>query len=179
MFVTFCHKNDLNLCNLCELLIFDDRTISVLAPKQSNAHCTKFTFCVQSWQAMPELQSPRYDFNVVWLPDGRIFAIGGFSGAHLRSVEMLVRNWAFSGLTETSWRHITPMKSPRSDFAVVVWRDVVLVAGGNSETIELLTPPALSEPRARGQWTEIRLIESPLCGCTGALSDGNILIFGA
>jgi len=128
---------------------------------------------------MPPMETARRDFQVVWLPDGRIFAMGGWD---LNSVETLHREWAFDGETTGQWRRCSPMLKARADFAAVVLQgDVVLVAGGDSSTVELFTPPPAADgPRALGQWTSLQPasgFQSVFSSFTGVFSDGVVFIF--
>lgn len=128
---------------------------------------------------MPSLCMSRSSFQVIWLPDGAIFAIGG-NGTN--TVEMLVREWGYDGNTSTAWRQVASMLNNRSSFAaIVVCENRILVAGGygNNESVELFTPPKVSERYANGQWTAIELKTSiPESACSGIIADGIVLIFG-
>jgi len=136
--------------------------------------CELFQPARRRWISMPPMKTKRAFFQVVWLPDGRIFAMGGASN----SVEMLHREWTFDGETTDQWRRCNPMRNARTNFsAVVLHGDVVLVAGVKS--VELFTPPpAASDMRAMGQWTNLQLMPSfPSYTSSGVFSDGGVFIF--
>lgn len=137
---------------------------------------------------MPRLDHARCEFQVVWLSDGRIFAIGGWNGHYnMNSVEMLIRKWKFEGETTGRWRPCSNMLTGRSYFAAVVLHDdVVIVAGGLNtdwewlQSVELFTPSAAGDPSSTSQWTNLQPMQSaPRGACSGVLSDGFIFIFGS
>lgn len=135
---------------------------------------------------MPQMEVGRWNFQVVWLPDGCIFALGGFSAGWLRSVEMLHRAWAFDGNTTDQWRRCSDMLVERSNFAaVLLHNEMVLVAGGQKpsgnwhESVELFIPPAAYDLHALGQWTNLQPMHfTPRSTCTGVYLDGIVIIFG-
>lgn len=136
---------------------------------------------------MPSLATSRAYFQVVWLGNGQIFAIGGYNGKNrLNTVEELNREWGFEGETTQRWRKCGSMFTARSDFtAVVLHQNIVFVAGGDTingdwlEGVEIFTPPVADDPRALGQWTVIQPMPSPPEGlCSGVFSNGAVFIFG-
>lgn len=135
---------------------------------------------------MPKMVSTRCEFQVIWMTDGRIFAIGGYSLGRLNSVEMLNREWTCRGETTGEWRRCGCMLAARCDFTAVTLRDeVVLVTGGLTndrtlhDSVELFVPPAASTIRDVGQWTTIHPPKrSPTRTCSAVFVDGVVLIFG-
>jgi len=137
---------------------------------------------------MPHMETARTNFQVVWLPDGRIFALGGENAGCLKSVEMLNREWQFEGQTTGEWRQCSCMLTARRGFAAVVLHDeYVLVTGGQTcygyclASVDLFTPPpAVNDPYAVGQWTCLQSMQSvPSDFCTGVFSGGAVFIFEA
>lgn len=135
---------------------------------------------------MPRLKTPRSCFQLVWLSDGRIFAIGGYNGSYLSSAEMLIREWTSDGQMTGQWQECISMLTKRADFAAVALRDAaVLVAGGDAtsggwlDRVELFVPPTMGYPRALGQWTEIQpMPSSPRRLCSAVFSNDAVFIFG-
>jgi len=153
---------------------------------RSLSSCELFQPAGRRWFLMPAMETARLDFRVVWLPDGRIFAIGGWDGIQLDSVEMLYRDWAFDGETTGTWRQCSPMLAARDDFAAVALHgEVVLVAGGCMssgewlDVVDLFTPPpAAGNPHALGQWTNLQPMQSaPRSWSIGVFSGGVVFIF--
>lgn len=133
---------------------------------------------------MPPMETARLDLKVVWLPDGRIFAIGGRDVNDLNSVEKLSRGWAFNNETADQWSRCSSMLNARSAFSAVVLPDVtVLVAEGCgwelTKNVELFIPPAPDDPQALGQWTQIQPMQStPSSRSTGVHLEGIVFVFG-
>jgi len=164
------------------------RAVLVCGGGESLFSCELFQPSARRWILMPPMERARCAFQVIWLSDGRIFAIGGWNdGEKLDSVEMLHREWAFDGETTGKWRQCSPMLAARDDFAAVALHGkVVLVAGGFSfngmwlDSVDLFTPPpAAGDPCALGQWTNLQPMQSaPQSQCTGVFSGGVVFIFG-
>ncbi len=111
---------------------------------------------------------PRSDFGIAWLPDGRLFAIGGNRGAsgQTSSVEMLhycsARKAATTPATAIdTWSYVAPLPTARQCHAVTVLEGKIIVAGGLEERgVEYFTPP--SDVNKRGQWTSIYPLPNPM-----------------
>ncbi len=73
---------------------------------------------------------PRADFGIVWVPNGRIFAIGGYTGHEgtTATVEMLDRCDA-----QATWSYVAPLTTARQCHAVTFLKGKVIVAGGIGE----------------------------------------------
>lgn len=134
---------------------------------------------------MPSLETARTGCRVVWLPDGRVFAIGGWAGRdRLNSVEMTRREWSSEGAAAGNWRNVARMLTARSHFAAVVVHDLILVAGGWTtghvvlSSVELFTPPAAADPQALGQWTGMQPMPSPMLCLAGVASGEAVFVFG-
>ncbi len=111
---------------------------------------------------------PRSDFGIAWMPDGRLFAIGGNTGAsgQTASVEMLpccnteAANATTATATDT-WTYVAPLPTARQGHAVTVLEGKVIVAGGLDERgVEYFTPP--SDFNKLGQWTSIHPLPNPM-----------------
>jgi N-acetylneuraminic acid mutarotase len=75
-----------------------------------------------SWVSRAPMRIPRLDFGVGAV-GGRIYAIGGYSGSTLASVE------EYDPLTNT-WRNRAPMPTPRARLVVAVVGDQIYAIGG-------------------------------------------------
>ncbi len=113
---------------------------------------------------------PRSDFGIAWIPDGRLFAIGGNTGAsgQTTSVEMLpcCNTEAATTTTTTAtatdtWTYVAPLPTARQGHAVTVLEAKIIVAGGLDEHgVEYFTPP--SDYDKLGQWTSIYPLPNPM-----------------
>nr|VZI52450.1 unnamed protein product [Spirometra erinaceieuropaei] len=136
----------------------------------------------------------RNSFALAWLPDGRVFAIGGFYGSSraknnmAASVEVYDRTWEpASDPTRpySKWRLVAPMAIPRACHAAVCVEGRILVAGGafgepgaktSLDTVELYEPP--SEACPLGQWTRIAPMKTKTALCSAVFLAGAIYAFG-
>ncbi|VDN27276.1 unnamed protein product [Dibothriocephalus latus] len=137
----------------------------------------------------------RTNFAAVWLPDGRVFAIGGLqgnaesSGSYLSSVEMLQRPFQKVGPWENDspvqWKFVAPMLGARACHAAAVVGNKVIVVGGRTDptpgqylvTVELFCPP--KDDNSPGQWTSLGNKLSRQMPITATvLFNGSIYIFG-
>ncbi len=109
---------------------------------------------------------PRPDFGIAWMPDGRLFAIGGSTGATVQtgSVEML-HCWNTEATTTNAtdgWTYVAPLPTARQCHAVTVLEGKVIVAGGLEERgVEYFTPPCDFDELC--QWTSIYSLPNPMC----------------
>ncbi len=110
------------------------------------------------------MQTPRVRFGAVWLPDGRLFAIGGNAGQvdSTDKVEMLVcSNQDNNAATQVDWKPVRPLvKARESHSAAYIGGKVVVVGGANECTVECFTLPTEQEPM--GQWTLLYPLPQPL-----------------
>ncbi len=109
------------------------------------------------WEDFPKMSSARGWPGVEWVPDGRLFAMGGFSGDHqpTKSVEMLKCSWTSNAPPTTTWRDVAPMLEPRAKHGVGYFAEKLFVAGGrDSDTVEYFTLPSAGTPN--GEWTTVR-----------------------
>lgn len=136
--------------------------------------------------AIPCLNLARAACRVVWLPDGRIFAIGGYAGEKTgfsNSVEMTTREYFTDGVVARIWHNKARMLNARSTFAAVIAHGLILVAGGwtvgnvKLSSVECFTPPAASDPSALGQWTSILSMPSPMVCLAGVASGKAVFVF--
>ncbi len=107
---------------------------------------------------------PRSNFGVAWMPDGRLFAIGGKTGysGQTGSVEMLrcCSTQAATSATNT-WTYVAPLPAARQCHAVTTLEGMIIVAGGLEERgVEYFTPPFDSDKL--GQWTSIYPLPNPM-----------------
>ncbi|VDL90476.1 unnamed protein product [Schistocephalus solidus] len=134
------------------------------------------------------------NFAIVWLRDGRVFAIGGFYGKSraktnmTASVEVYDRAWEpASDPTRpySKWRQVAPMTIPRGCHAAVCVEGRILVAGGafgeqgaktGLDAVELYEPP--SEACPMGQWTRIAAMKQKTALRSAVFLAGAIYAFG-
>ncbi len=109
------------------------------------------------WEDFPKMTSARGWPGVEWVPDGRLFAMGGFSGDHqpTKSVEMLECSWTSDAPPTSTWRNVAPMLEPRAKHGVAYFAEKLFAAGGtDSATVECFTLPSADKPN--GEWTKVR-----------------------
>ncbi len=103
---------------------------------------------------------------VSWVPDGRLFAVGGLGDDRqpMTSVEMLQCSWETEVTARCNWQQVAPLNHPRAanGLAFIFGR---LVAAGwrGTRTVECFKLPCEGHPL--GQWTFIRPMgyEENLC----------------
>lgn len=136
---------------------------------------------------MPSLETARNACHLMWLSDGRIFALGGYDGINwFDSVEMINRCWTRDAKTSTkgAWRHVAPMLHTRCLFAAVQIHGVILVCGGftnggrNLASAEIFHPPPPGISKEMGQWTSIKPMKSPMQCFGGVVFDDTVFVFG-
>lgn len=108
-----------------------------------------------------EMQSPRWLFQAIALPNGSALAIGGLSiakGGVLNSTEMFIP--ATNGSLKGSWKSVAAMNTPRQDFAALAMEDgTVMAVGGFMASTEIYDPEKVSCTLAQAdlpselQWT--------------------------
>ncbi len=109
------------------------------------------------------MKTPRYLFDIVWAPDGRIFAIGGktVEGKLTATVEMLESSWDTGEQPMGSWRQVAPLNHARAQNAAALIDGKIVVLGDKErDSVEFFTMPCDSAPE--GQWTIGRPINKPL-----------------
>ncbi len=104
-------------------------------------------FYLSSWQKYPHMREPRANFGIIWIPDGRLFAIGGkiSSGGSTSTVEMFdTSRWGNvqASTFNVVWIAVASMSNPRESHGVA-FPDAKLVAvGGTREcSVEVFTLP--------------------------------------
>ncbi|BHF60266.1 Kelch [Sparganum proliferum] len=133
--------------------------------------CEAYSPVSNRWSPLPEMNAIRTSFAAVWLPDGRVFAIGGLqgnaesSGSYLSSVEMLQRPFTKQSGDEdkspAQWTFVAPMLGARACHAAAAVGDKIVVVGGLADptpgqylvTAELFSPP--KDDSSKGQWTSL------------------------
>ncbi len=104
------------------------------------------------------MNTPRCLFGLEWIPDGRLFAVGGYGGDRepTASVEMLECSWeARDGPATSKWRYVAPLLGARVKHGVCFFAGKLLAVGGeNAATVECFTLP--SAGNEVGEWTRIR-----------------------
>ncbi|KAL7061657.1 hypothetical protein AAHC03_0724 [Spirometra sp. Aus1] len=156
--------------------------------------CELYNAAKDKWFRLPSMHTLRNSFALAWIPDGRVFAIGGFYGSSraknnmAASVEVYDRTWEpASDPTRpySKWRLVAPMTIPRACHAAVCVEGRILVAGGafgepgakaSLDTVELYEPP--SEACPLGQWTRIAPMKTKTALCSAVFLAGAIYAFG-
>ncbi len=126
-------------------------------------HVSRTHFSNCSWQTRPNMQTPRSDFGIVWVPDGRIFAIGGNTGAGgtTATVEVLDCCDVQTATTIGTWSYVAPLPRARQCHAVTFLEGKVIVAGGSWECgVECFSLPSAVD--RMGQWTSIHPLPKPM-----------------
>ncbi len=111
------------------------------------------------WHESKPLNVSRLALTVNWLPDGRMFAVGGGTNVNDPSdaVEMLRWPWDSDEPTKRRWVSLKPLLIPRCHHGAAFASGKLIVAGGDQEgSAESFTPPCTEFPE--GQWTKIRPI---------------------
>ncbi len=104
---------------------------------------------------------PRAWLGLEWVPDGRLFAVGGFGGEHqtTQTVEMLECSWTSDTPCRNTWRYVAPMLEARVAHGVGYFGGKLFAAGGrDSDTVEFFTLPSANKPN--GEWTKVRPLNS-------------------
>lgn len=135
---------------------------------------------------MPSLAVARQGLRVVWLSDGRVFAIGGNEkdNAWFNTVEMITREWSTEGAGAGIWRNVAGMLTARTFFGSITMHNLVLVAGGCTagdatlSSVEVFTPPAATGTEDLGQWTGIKPMLSPMTCFAAVVYDEAVFVFG-
>ncbi len=126
----------------------------------------------------------RAAFALVWSPDGRLFAVGGFSHKlqATSSVEMLNCPWEFEEAARGTWTPAAPMCRKRVLHGACFFKGKLFAAGGlDEESVECFVMPCMGLPD--GQWTMLQpmLLTSSLRGLLpfnkGLLMVGKLLTF--
>ncbi len=81
---------------------------------------------------MSPLNKGRLTLALAWVPDGRLFAVGGEDGpnAPLATVEMLKCPWGTEEPVISEWQYVAPMHHARSAHAVAYLEGKIIAAGG-------------------------------------------------
>ncbi len=104
---------------------------------------------------------------VSWVPDGRLFAVGGLDDGRepIASVEMLQCSWDTEVTTRCHWQPVAPLNHPRAAHGLAFISGKLIAAGWKStNAVEYFNLPCEEVPT--GQWTLIRPMsrELNLCG---------------
>ncbi len=104
------------------------------------------------------MNTPRFFFGLEWIPDGRLFAVGGVGDDNepTATVEMLECSCvAGEGKGASKWRYVAPLLAPRRAHGVCYFAGNLLAVGGkNDATVECFTLPVPGNDM--GEWTRIR-----------------------
>lgn len=91
----------------------------------------------------------------IWLPDGRIYVIGGRHDSMLDewscSVEFYTRQWNAANPIQVGWTESTPMPIPVISPSAVRFKEMILVVGDKSAA--LFSPADEFLDGDLGQWT--------------------------
>ncbi len=134
-------------------------------------------FWIFRWTELSPLNQGRSGLALEWVPDGRLFAVGGFDSPHspLTTVEMLQCPWDTEDLVDCEWRYVSPMHHARLLHGLVYFEGKLIAAGGQGrDSVECFTLPTDDLPD--GQWVIIRPMSqaNPLFG---VLQFGEDLLF--
>ncbi len=111
------------------------------------------------------MQKARANFGIIWVPDGRLFAIGGTisSGGPTSTVEMLETSHFGNSPASSSiavWAFVAPMSNPRESHSVAFLDGKFVAVGGLDESsVEVFTLP--NKDSVLGQWSTIYPLPSP------------------
>ncbi len=111
------------------------------------------------------MQKARANFGITWMPDGRLFAIGGTisSGGPTSTVEMLETSCVGNSQTSSpsgAWAFVAPMLNPRESHSVAFLDGKLVAVGGIDESsVEVFTLP--NKDNVLGQWSTIYPLPSP------------------
>lgn len=93
----------------------------------------------------------------IWLPDGRIFVIGG---RHIPtreewccSVEVYTRIWNATNPIQDSWKEATPMPTAVIAPSAALVHDRIFLVG--EKTAAVFSPPSQVDDTKPGQWTTL------------------------
>ncbi len=105
------------------------------------------------------MKEPRCRFGIVWLPDGRLYAVGGanYSREATNTVEMLhCVDWNSEDAPTAEWEYVAPLLQRRENHGVAHFEGSIIAAGGSgTPTVEMLSP-------TRDQWTTIEPLPNPM-----------------
>ncbi len=125
------------------------------------------------------MQETRANFVIIWVPDGRLFAIGGTIGScgSTPTVEMFDTSCfgsKLSSLRKGGWTFVAPMSKPRESHGVALLDGKLVAVGGADEySVEVFTLP--TKENFLGQWSTIYPLPSPFT-LRALLPVDNILI---
>ncbi len=108
------------------------------------------------------MREARVKFGIIWVPDGRLFAIGGkiSSGGSTSTVEMLDTTNQIS-TSNAVWKSVASMSNPRESHGVAFLDGKLVAVGGTDEcSVEVFTLP--TKDNVLGQWSTIYPLPSPL-----------------
>ncbi len=121
------------------------------------------------------MREARAKFGIIWVPDGRLFAIGGkvSSGGSTSTVEMLDTTNQIS-TSNAVWKSVASMSNPRESHGVAFLDGKLVAVGGTNEcSVEVFTLP--TKDNALGQWSTIYPLPSPFA-LQALLPADNLLI---
>ncbi len=109
------------------------------------------------WTELSPLNEGRSRLALEWVPDGRLFAVGGFDSTSslLATVEMLQCPWNTEEPVSCEWQYVAPMHHARGEHGLVYFEGKLIAAGGRErQSVERFTLPTGELPE--GQWVIIR-----------------------
>ena len=100
-------------------------------PSSKNAAVIDFTQTPPTWRTVAPMAFGRYQHNLVSLPDGTVFVVGGATTADQEATVGVLTPELWNPATET-WASLAPMRDPRMyhSTALLMSDARVLVAGG-------------------------------------------------
>ncbi len=93
------------------------------------------------------MREARAKFGIIWVPDGRLFAIGGkiSSGGSTSTVEIIDTSSLGNGQASTFnvvWTNVASMSNPRESHGVALLDGKLVAVGGTDEcSVEVFTLP--------------------------------------
>ncbi len=109
------------------------------------------------------MREARAKFGIIWIPDGRLFAIGGkiSSGGSTSTVEMLdISSLGNGRASNIVWTNVASMSNPRESHGVAFLDGKLVAVGGTDEcSVEVFTLP--TKDNVLGQWSTIYPLPSP------------------
>ncbi len=114
------------------------------------------------WTELAPLNEGRSFFALAWVPDGRLFAVGGGNDTDgpLATVEMLECPRSTEEIVNSKWQYVSPMNQGRYAHAVAYFKSKIIAAGGDErESVECFSLPTSELPQ--GQWITIRPMSHP------------------
>jgi N-acetylneuraminic acid mutarotase len=144
-----------------------------------------FDPATREWKAAGPMNDPRFDFDMVPLPDGRVLAAGGSNNATDGEYGALSSAEVYDPTTDT-WTPLSPMRDRRRWPALAVLSDGVYVAGGSFSSSTVPGSATVLASVERLAWSELGITVStnsdggfpgeslPDAGVSCGMADGSV-----